>query len=178
MVRGCGRRRAGWIGIGGLIVGLGCGGSPTMPTDTNRATHLMHVQAASACAGVLPKNIPVELWDVPLQLTAEGSHLTGGFPGATRISPSALVDLAISGSTVSGGIGATYWTGSTFRLEISQLGEPGYVAQATGTVSAAGTIAGTLNGRISIFDTRVNPSGQWFNCDSGEHHFSISPVRR
>src|SRR6476659_4552326 len=71
------QKRACWIAIGGLIVGLGCGGSPTMPTDTNRATHLMHVQAASACAGVLPKNIPVQLWAVPLQSTADGSHLTG-----------------------------------------------------------------------------------------------------
>ena len=63
-------------------------------------------------------------------------------------------------------------------LAISQLGEAGYVAQVSATAEASGTIVGTLNGRISIFDERTDPSQQWVNCDSAEHRFSLKSIAR
>ena len=150
------KRLAGWV-IGGLMACVGCGGSPAAPTNTDVATHLMHVEAAGVCAALWPSKIPVAAGDVPLQLTRDGSHLSGRTSGTlTRSSPAVFVDLSISGPTVSGGIGGNRSNGiPNLMLAISQLGEAGYVAQVSATAEASGTIVGTLNGRISIFDQRT-----------------------
>jgi hypothetical protein len=173
------KRLAGGV-IAGLIAGVGCGGNPAAPSNTDVVTHLMHVEAASACAALWPSKIPVDLWDVPLRLTRDGSHLSGRTSGTlTRSSPVVFVDLEISGSKVSGGVGGNRSNGTpNLMLAISQLGEPGYVAQVSATAEASGAIVGTLNGRISIFDERTDPSQQWVDCDSAKHRFSLNSIAK
>lgn len=123
-------------------------------------------------------NVPEALQYVPLRLSGGSTHLVGNSlakPG--RNIPLLLVDLQIAASTVSGGIGGQHVFLTDLFLEISQFGSTGYVAQASGTLGPAGNITGTLNGRISVYDGRTDPSATWVNCDSAVHHFEIDRIK-